>query len=231
MDEPGVDPGELGRALGYIRAVNSRLGGVDALLGPLKRWARRAEAGGGGGGPLTLLDIATGSGDLPLAAARWARGAGVELRITAVDVHEKTLAEAARVTAAEPWVRLERADAFELVERYGAGSFDFVHAGLFIHHLENEVRVLTMLRIMDRLARRGVIWNDLIRSRVGRAAIGLMTVGQPWMIRHDARASVAAGFRPAEALDLARRAGWARPRCRSSVLTHRFVVTSERAAG
>lgn len=220
MDDPNVDRAELARSLAYIRDINRRFGGQAALLEALERWSA------GWAGPVSLLDVATGSADLPLAAVAWARSRGHDLRVTGLDLHEGTLAEARRLTEGEPRITLERGDALRLVERYGPGSFDYVHAGLFLHHLDDP-DILTVLRGMWTLARRGVIWNDLVRSRVGVAVITLMTIGRPRIIRHDARVSVRAGFTRDEALDLAVRAGWRGAEYRWDLFTHRFTVVAE----
>ena len=82
---------------------------------------------------------------------------------------------------------------------------------------------------MDRLARTGVIWNDLVRSPIAFTAISFLTTGQPHIVRHDARVSVEAGFRKREAMDLARRAGIDYATYRWSLLTHRFTLAGERA--
>lgn len=225
MDDPDVDRAELARSLAYIRGVNRRLGGHAALLGPLEQWSASWPASGSG--PATLLDVATGSADLPLAACAWARREGRDLRVTGIDLHEGTLAEARRFVQDEPHITLEQGDALTIEDRYGPGSFDYVHAGLFLHHLDED-DIVRVLRGMWRVARRGVIWNDLVRSRVGLAVAHLMTVGRPAIIRHDARASVRAGFTKREALELARRAGWAGARHQWNLFTHRFVVTAEK---
>lgn len=220
MDDPDVDPAELARSLAFIRGVNRRLGGRAALLSHLQRWSASWS------GPVTLLDVATGSADLPLAACEWARREGHDLRVTGIDLHERTLDEARRLTSGEPAIDLSRVDALRLEETFGPGSFDYVHAGLFLHHLEDAdiVRVLTgMLRV----ARRGVIWNDLVRSRAGLLVIHVLTIGRPLIIRHDARVSVRAGFTRDEAMELAARAGWPGAAYGWNVLAHRFTVTSE----
>lgn len=234
MDDPSVPRSELDRSLRYIRAVNRRLGGVSSLLSHLRVWSREWPRGR----PITLLDIATGSADLPVAAVRWARRAGHDLRVTGVDVHRTTLALArehiARAedsragsgdgTGLASSIELMEVDALRLMDHFQPGSFDYVHAGLFLHHLP-EIEVLTVLRIMDRLSRAGLVWNDLVRSRVGYAAIHLMTVGMPRIIRHDATVSVRAGFTRREAMDLAARSGITRPAYRWNLFTHRFTIT------
>lgn len=226
MDDPGVDRDVLDRSLGYIRLVNRVLGGRSALLGSLRRWAGDWPKDR----PIRLLDVGTGSADLPLAAVQWASGRGLDLRVTGIDIHETTLdlaREHLQATDPEAASRIElvQADAGELAERFEPKSFDCVHAGLFLHHL-SEIRVLTVLRVMDRLARCAVVWNDLVRTRVGYAAIHLLTIGQPEIIRHDARVSVRAGFTRREAMDFAHRVGLERPDYAWNPLTHRFVLSS-----
>lgn len=227
MDDPAVDRGALRDALGYIRTVNRRLGGVAALIAHLERWSASWPTDR----PVTLLDIATGSADIPLEAVRWARGRGFDLRVTGVDLHATTLELARDHIEREPdlarSIELRRADALDLSNLYPPGAFDYAHAGLFLHHLR-EIQGMTVLATMDRLVSRGIVWNDLVRSNVGRAAITLMTLGKPPMIRHDARASVRAGFTRAEAIDLARRVGLDYCRYRWSLLTHRFTLAGEK---
>lgn len=225
MDDPGVDRADLDRALGFIRVVNRRLGGVSALIGWLSVWSRVWPKDR----PIWLLDIATGSADLPIAAVRWARTRGYDLRVTAIDLHETTLDLAREQVALYPdladAITIERVDALKLMDRYKPGAFDYVHAGMFLHHLK-WMQIMTVLRIMDRLARVGLVWNDLIRSRIAHGAIRVMTIGQPAITRHDARVSVEAGFSKAEVLDVARRVGIERPRYRASFLSQRFTLTS-----
>jgi len=223
MDEPGVDPAELDRALAYIRTVNRRLGGVSALLSHLERWSARWPTGA----TISLLDVATGSADLPLAARRWAAERGFDLRVTATDKHAETLALARQHAAHDPGVTLVEGDALHLEDQFGPASFDYVHAGLFLHHLPTAL-VTPMLRGMHRVARRGIVWNDLVRSRVGHAVITVATLGEPRMIRHDARASVRAGFTRAEATMHAHAAGIAYGAYAWNLFTHRFTVAGEK---
>lgn len=231
MDDPDVPSDALGASLAYIRHVNRHLGGVDALVGQLKEWSRHWEPSQ----TITLLDIATGSADLPVEAMRWALSEGFDLRITAVDVHEKTLEFArqhvAQASEGDPRIgqaiELAQDDARRLMDRYEANSFDYVHAGMFLHHLP-EIEVLTVLRIMDRLARRGIVWNDLVRSRVAHVAIRLLTRGQPEIVRHDARVSVEAGFSKAQVRDYARRVDLNYCRYSWSFFNQRFTLAGEK---
>ncbi len=200
MDDPAATREELRTALEYIRWVNRALGGSRALIGHLARWSRRWPKDR----PVTLLDVGTGSADIPLAAVRWARQRGFDLRVTAVDLHPTTLDLAREHVAGEPNITLVQADALKLADLYPHDSFDYTHAGMFLHHL-GQLDVWTCLRIMDRLARAGIVWNDLVRSRLSLAALRVLLIGTPREVRHDARVSIRAGFTRAEVLDAAKR--------------------------
>ncbi len=222
MDDPGVARDELSRSLAYIRGVNRWLGGARALLALLSRWSVRWPKDR----PVTLLDVGTGSADIPVRARSWAEGRGLDLRITGVDLHETTLDLAREHVGGREGITLERCDARRLMDRFEPGSFDYVHAGLFLHHLPF-IEVLTVLRIMDRLARVGIVWNDLVRSRLALAAAHLITIGTPEIVKHDARVSVRAGFTRAEVRDFAQRVGIDYARYRT-VLLHRFTLAGEK---
>jgi ubiquinone/menaquinone biosynthesis C-methylase UbiE len=223
MDDPNVPRRELGRALRYIRAVNRNLGGVRALLNHLKDWSVRWPKDR----PVTMLDVATGSADLPLAAWRWARGAGFDLRVTAIDKHSETLEFAREQVRGVEAIRIVPADALAMDAEFGAGEFDYVHAGLFLHHLPEE-QVVQVLRSMDRAASKGIVWNDLVRSPVSYRVVRLLTIGQPRIVKHDARVSVLAGFTQAEAEGLAQRAAISYAAYSWRVLTHRFTLAGEK---
>jgi hypothetical protein len=227
MDDPGVAREDLETSLRYLRLINVRWGGAEALLRHLRSWSRRWPKDRA----ITLLDVATGSADLPLAAVALARSAGFDLRVTGVELHETTLDLARSHVGEHPElassITLERADARGLMDRFKPGAFDYVHAGLFLHHLP-ELEVLTVLRIMDRLARAGLVWNDLVRSRVCRWVVGLAVVGRPRIIKHDATVSVEAGFTKAEVLDFARRLDLGYARYRRGPMVHRFTLAGEK---
>ena len=229
MDDPDASREDLAVALRYLRMINARLGGTKAALRQFQRWAT---AWPRDGAPVRILDIGAGSADIPLAIARWARAAEHRVRITAVDLHPVTcdlareyLREHGGEAAGD--IEIVHGDALRLTDMFESGSFDYVHAGLFLHHLQ-EIEVMTVLRIMDRLASRGLIWNDLVRVRFPRTMLAPFLIGASAIVKHDAIVSVQAGFTKAEALDLAQRAGWGKPRWRRH-LVHRFTLVATKS--
>lgn len=218
MDDPNADQGQLERSLRFIRMVNRRLGGAAAALAPLQRWI--------GEDPVRIIDIGTGSADIPLAISRWAAGAGRRVHVTAVDASPAILEIARRHIGSRVDIELVQADALKLMDRFEPGSFDYAHAGMFLHHLD-DIDVMTVLRIMDRLTTGGLIFNDLLRGPVERLFIRLLVLGQPAMVRHDAIVSVNAGFTRKEVLAMADRVGLANVRYRKHVFG-RFTLVSEK---
>lgn len=230
MDDPGVARQPLSRALGFIRWINARMGGTRALLSHLRTWSIAHRWPRVGEGVVTLLDVGTGSADIPVSARAWALREGFDLRVTGIDLHDTTLELArAYVARQRPEVRagidLRKADALALDGVFAPGAFTYAHAGMFLHHL-TEGDIVRVLRSMDRAAARGVVWNDLHRSRVGCAATWLMTLPCNHMVKHDARASVRAGFDRRDALRLAAEAAgvWTCAHYRLDYLAHRFTV-------
>lgn len=225
MDEPEVDRRELATSLDDLRRVNRWLGGTRVVLRHLPPMVART-----GAAEFTVLDVATGSGDIPLAVARWARGRGLRARVTATDAHAGTLALAREHAGRDPDVRVEHADALDLP--YPDGEFDFALCSTALHHFEDDdaVRVLRELR---RVARRGVIVNDLRRSRAALLGARLLaaTVWRTHPVtRHDGPLSVRRSFTPGELLELGRRAGMAEARVHAHP-PFRLALVADRTAG
>ena len=202
MDEPGQDPAELGRSLADLRAVNRWLGGYRVVLHHLGRLAARHPRPA-----YRVLDVATGSADIPLQVAAWARARGVRMEIVATDLHATTLEFARRHAAGEADVRVEAADALDLP--YPDGAFDFALCSTALHHFDARGQLLRVLGEMDRVARIGGIVNDLRRSRPALIGANLLAATF-WrthpVTRHDGPLSVRRAFTPAELDELARAA-------------------------
>ncbi len=219
MDSDSADPATLRKSLAFIRRINALLGYTRATLGHLEHLCRHWRPGQ----RLTLLDIATGSADIPLAILRWADRRGLDVSIVAVDRHPVT-AQAAADASADPRLRIVEADVFDLP--FERASFDYVLTSMFLHHLD-EAQVIAVLRIMDRLARRGLIVADLLRHRRAYLWIRLLTRFSNAMVRHDAVTSVAQAFRHDEVLALRDRAGLSYLDYHRH-FGHRFVLAGEK---
>src|SRR3954451_9568305 len=95
LNMPGTVPaGTLAHNLRDIRRVNRFAGGTAVVLRHMPELLADVPRGTS----ITLLDIATGSGDIPRALVRWGRRKGFDVRVLATDVSENILAVARQET-------------------------------------------------------------------------------------------------------------------------------------
>jgi SAM-dependent methyltransferase len=216
MDEPGADPELLRRSLGFLRAVNRWLGYTRSTISHLERFSRGWKARE----TIRVLDVATGSADVPRAVRAWGRRRGFDLRVVGADLHASTAAQALG------WgdVEVVRADARRLP--FADGAFDYVITSLFLHHLDDD-DVVRVLAEMGRVARRGIVAGDLLRDRRAVMWIRLFTLWANPIVKHDAVVSVKQAFRRAEVEAMARAAGVTFATYHRH-FGHRFVLAGEK---
>ncbi|HET7461753.1 MAG TPA: methyltransferase domain-containing protein [Longimicrobium sp.] len=206
MDQPGQDHGELAVSLADLRAVNRWLGGTRVVLRHLSELVRRHPRD-----RYRIVDVATGSGDIPLHVARWAREENLDVEILATDNHPTTLELARKHVGPDPSVHAGFADALRLP--FHDDEFDIGLLSTALHHFNDERDCIRVLRELHRVSRLGIIVNDLARSRTALAGARLLAA-TVWrrhpVTRHDGPLSVRRSFTPAELRSLAARAGLTR---------------------
>jgi ubiquinone/menaquinone biosynthesis C-methylase UbiE len=225
LDGPLDDPAALAGNLRDLRRINRRLGGVDLSEAAIDALAaHRAE--------LTLLDVGTGGADIPLALISRARQRGRRLHAVGIDSRPEVLTAAVRVNpsiATTDGLELHVGDGLEL--RYPDRSFDVAHASLVLHHLEPTVAI-ELLREMGRVARLGVVVNDLERSRVGWLGAWLVShlmTGNRFT-RRDAPLSVRRAYRAVETAAMLRSAGLIPVRTLRGAFGQRYAIAALIAA-
>ena len=183
LDEENAPREDMERSLRDLRRFNRFYGGAGVYRRLLRRMAQHD--------PLSVLDVATGTGDLLEQLPNTALRVGVDFKID----HLLYLREGSAV-------RRVVANALDLP--FVDNAFEIVTSTHFFHHLspgQNEA----MLREALRVARRGVIVNDTRRHYVPflvTKLIGLLRfVGR--ITRNDAPASVLRGYTPDEVRSIA----------------------------
>jgi ubiquinone/menaquinone biosynthesis C-methylase UbiE len=200
LDADVHDPAELEQSLDQVAEVNALLGGRRAAWRAIRPMLHATAS-------TTILDVGTGSADIPLDIARRAQRRGLEVRITATDLHPQMRQIASARTAAVPAIRVESADALALP--YPDGAFDLVLLSLTLHHFEDDQQV-AVLREARRVARTAVVVNELERCRANWYGARLMAATR-WrgnrLTRHDGPLSVLRAFTAGELRRVAAAAG------------------------
>ena len=221
LDGPLDDPVALTGNLRDLRRVNRWLGGVSLSAAAIEALAAHRD-------DLTMIDVGTGGADIPLGLLARARRRGRRLSVVAVDSRAEVLAAAALATPGLP-----TADGLELVVAdgrtlpYPDRSFDVAHCSLVVHHLGPDEAV-ALLREMGRVARLGVVVNDLDRTRLGWVGAWLMghLLTRNRYSRLDGPLSVQRAYRAEEVAAMLREAGLRPVRILRGAFGQRYAIAA-----
>jgi SAM-dependent methyltransferase len=224
LDGPLDDPVALRGNLHDLARVNRRLGGATLSI-------RAVDALAGGRTSLDIIDIGTGAADIPVALLEHGARSGRTWRVTGVDSRPEVLAAAAatdRALTATPGLSLHVGDGRDLP--FADDAFDVAHASLVVHHLEPDGVVL-LLAEMARVARIGVVVNDLVRGRLALAGAWALTrvATRNRYTRSDAPLSVRRAYTRTELEGLVGAAGLIVVDRFDGFAGHRWAITAVRS--
>ena len=199
MDRPQPISSELERDLQNLRHLNHYFGSHAVVLRFIRRWIRR-------GNHLRIVDLATGSGDIPRLIVDLARKIGAKVQIDALDQQAATLEIAAKLSINYPEISCIEAN---ILEWRPAEPYEIALCSLALHHFSNEDAVRVLRRCRE-LSRKFVLVSDLRRGLFASIGIYLLTtlIFREPMTRYDGRLSAARAFSFTEMAELAREAGW-----------------------
>jgi ubiquinone/menaquinone biosynthesis C-methylase UbiE len=199
MDRPQPVTAELVNDLRNLRQLNRHFGSYALIAHFLRRWIQP-------GAQLSVLDLATGSGDIPRLVVDHAREAGAKVTVDAVDQQSSTLEIARGLSADYPEIEFKEGDVLSFGED---GQYDIVLCSLALHHFD-EGAAARLLERCQRLSRKFVLVADLRRGFLATVGVYLLTafIYRDPMTRADGRLSAARAFSFREFRSLAEHAGW-----------------------
>ncbi len=228
LDGPLQDQATLAGNLADLARINRRFGGTALSIRAMRALLAAGSAGASATpGLLRVLDVGTGAADIPLALVR-AKGPWQDIHVRAVDSRPEVIDAARAINprlVAEPRIELAVADGGALPNADGA--FDVAHASLVLHHLEPEAAI-PFLRELRRVARVGVVINDLQRGRLEwlGAWVLLHVMTRNGFTLHDGPMSVRRAYTRREARELLGKAGLEPVFERSVVFGHRWAIAA-----
>jgi 2-polyprenyl-3-methyl-5-hydroxy-6-metoxy-1,4-benzoquinol methylase len=215
MDDFSITDIRLTSALEQLRVVNRWLGGYETTMAVLGPWLKaRSVSQSADAPPIRILDLGTGIADFPEYIVQWAaqQSPPIALEIVAIDANPVTVDYANRALdqrltpVLRQQIRVEVADALDLP--YADQSFDIAMGAMFLHHFAQE-RAIVIVRSMQRVARGGILINDLHRHPLAYYSIYSLTriLRASVMMQNDGPISVLRGFRATELQTIADQAG------------------------
>jgi 2-polyprenyl-3-methyl-5-hydroxy-6-metoxy-1,4-benzoquinol methylase len=199
MDRPQPVSIELENDLKRIRQLNRWFGSYRLVRHFTQRWIKR-------GAQMRIVDLATGSGDIPRLIVRYAREIDAKVEIDALDRQPATLEIARKLSAAYPEISYKETN---ILDWRPGEAYDIVLCTLALHHFSDEDAVSVLQRCRE-ASRDFVLVSDLRRGFLATVGVYFLTAlifCEP-MTRYDARLSAERAFSFSEMRKVAERAGW-----------------------
>jgi ubiquinone/menaquinone biosynthesis C-methylase UbiE len=198
MDRPQPVSAELEVDLRNLRELNRCFGSYRLIQYFLRRWLKPRSQ-------MRILDLATGSGDIPRFIIDYARTADASVTIEAVDQQASTVEIARALSADYPEIEFLQGDILTLSRE----PYDMVLCSLALHHF-SETNAVAVLKRCRELSKQYVLVADLRRGALATVGVFLLTslLFREKMTRIDARLSAERAFSFREFKRLAERAGW-----------------------
>jgi trans-aconitate methyltransferase len=166
------------------------------LLGyrPTMAWLERLASSQRG--PMHLVDVGSGGGDLLRQIAGWARKRSIAVELTGIDLNPYAARAARESTPKELKITWVTGDALLYQPEK---PIDIAVSSLMAHHLEDD-GIRSLLRWMEATARIGWFINDLERSERSSQMFSWLAKLARWhrFVHHDGPVSFRRAFREAD---------------------------------
>lgn len=218
MDDPNLPRDQHEHALAGLARLNRFSGVSRSTYRHLRRYADAI-----GNRPLRVLDVASGSGDVPLSWVKKSKRDSLPIELTMVDSSQVALDEQQR-RAGKAGFKVESIQLDCLQSPLPTG-FDLVTCSLFMHHLEDHQAVY-LLQSMQASTEHAMLICDLERTRFNLEVVRVVSqlLTRSPVVHTDGLLSVRAAYTRAEFKKLAEDA-LSRPMRISPSFPCRFLAT------
>ncbi|MDE8349572.1 MAG: methyltransferase domain-containing protein [Acidocella sp.] len=192
MDADDLPMADYTQCLSDLAAVNRVTLTHRATIG----WLERATKTYPPGTRISVLDLASGQGDLLRAIAAWADRRGLIAELAGVDLNPRSAIAAQAATPPGRTISFHTGDVFAFTPLTPP---DFIVTSQFTHHLP-DADIIRLLGWMEVTAKRGWHIADLHRHPVPYYGFRLLCRLCGWhrIVRYDGTISIARGFTRAD---------------------------------
>jgi len=191
MDSPVVDRGLLLKTIRQFEFINKMVSGNQRMLRKelFGKISETKEL-------ITVLDIGCGGGDILRWIVKTARKSGLQFRCVGIDPDKRILEQTKADCSAFQEIDIRRGSYQDLPRlRKDLGHIDYIISNHVLHHLGTE-EAGEFIRLAREHAARGVIINDLRRSRLAYFAYSIFALflPRPSLAYYDGRLSILKSF-------------------------------------
>ncbi|MCO4293550.1 methyltransferase domain-containing protein [Solitalea sp. MAHUQ-68] len=200
LDAEHIPYNDLAQNLRELDVINRLLGGHAITIKGISSLTKNLNQ------PITILDLGSGGGDTLRAIARWARKVNKKLNLIGVDLKPECIDFARKESADFPEISFIQSD-YRAIDASQLQP-DIIISSLFCHHLQQQ-QIVELLQWMNENGKMGFVINDLHRHPLAYHSIHLLTMlfSKSYLVKNDAKLSVARGFKLSEWKELLKKAG------------------------
>jgi len=193
MDDFELEGEILRDALDKIASINRLLGGNKVTLDGVKALIRSKPKHQ----LIRILDIGCGNGDMLRALADYGKNENLNFELIGIDANNFTIEHARSLSVNYQNISYECKDIFEELDK--STKCDIMLCTLTLHHFTDE-DIIKLLQNFKRLAKLGIVINDLHRSAIAyylfNALCFVFRLND--MSREDGLVSILRGFKKAD---------------------------------
>jgi SAM-dependent methyltransferase len=195
MDDLGIKGKVIHQTLKELDIINQWLGGNRISLNAFKSFSEKSQIN-------SVADLGCGSGYILHLMNR----INPSIHYMGIDANPYITAYAKEKYSSHKNITFLSEDI--LKKNFRQRSFDLIHCCLFLHHFTQD-QLIQIFQSLYKQANIGIIINDLHRHYLAYHSIRLIThfFSRSYMVKNDAKLSVARGFRRKELEDILQSAG------------------------
>lgn len=193
MDDFSLEGEELRDALDKLAGINAFLGGNNGVIKGIKKLLNSNFKDS----EVSIADIGCGSGDMLRVIADYGKKHDIKFRLTGIDANEFTVNYARKLSAGYENIEYICTDIF--APDFENLKYDIFICTLTLHHFKDD-EILKIMSIFNNNAAKGVVINDLHRSKVAYFLFKIIcfVFGLNRMSREDGLVSILRGFKKQE---------------------------------